>query len=61
MYTPNIVKNEPVALAGIAIAIATLVTAFTDFTVEQDLALNGVAIALASFIARSKVSPVDKV
>lgn len=58
--TPGIVKNEPVAVAGLAIALAALVTAFTDFTVEQDLAVNTLAIALASFLARRNVTPVNK-
>lgn len=56
----KLIRNEPVALAGVAIALATLITAFTSFTVEQDLAINGVAIALASFLARRKVTPVSK-
>jgi len=56
----NILKNEPVAIAGLAIAIAAIITAFTNFTVEQDLAINTVAIALSSFMARRKVSPVNK-
>lgn len=51
-------KNEPVAIAGLFTAIVITITAFTNFTSNQELALNGLALALATYIARSKVSPV---
>lgn len=54
------IKNEPAVLGGVAIAIATLITAFTSFTVDQDLAINGLAIAISIWLVRSKVTPVNK-
>lgn len=54
------INGEPVALAGVAIALANVLTAFTEFSTEQDLAVNGVAIALAAYLARRKVTPIAK-
>lgn len=55
----NIAKKEPVALAGLLIALVTVVTSFVPVTDAQQSALILLATAIGGYFARQNVTPYE--
>lgn len=54
-------KNEPVMIAQVVAALATIATVFgLELTTEQALAMGTVASLVAGWVARRRVTPVIK-